>query len=163
VKIKASTIFAALPIITQIIDERRPMPQAGKYRLARMHAKLLPEWKVLNEQRSDLIKAYDTHVKIPKPIAVGEVITPAEGETAQEATQRRMGEMVDGPEYMVPDEHMPKFNADWDKIAAEEIDVNVNAIPIGMLSPANAQNGSVEAYEITYLAELLVDLTEVAD
>lgn len=160
-KIKASTIFTALQVITEIIDQRRPMPQAGKYRLARMHAKLLPEWKVLNDQRTDLIKAYNTHVRIPKPIEVGEVIPLLDGETSDEATKRRMAETIEGPEYEVPAEHLPKFESDWAEIMAQEIDIEINAIPIGMLSPANAPNGSVEAGEIVLMGELIVDLTEV--
>lgn len=37
----------------------RPMPQKGRYRLTRMHTKLTPEFKTINEQRDELIKAYD--------------------------------------------------------------------------------------------------------
>lgn len=162
-KVKAQTIFDALPVITAIIDQRRPMPQAGKYRLARMHAKLLPEWKVLNDQRNELVKTHGAPKKIHKPIEVGETIPLLEGETAEEATKRRMGEMIDSDDFEVPAEKMPAFMADLEKVMVEEIDITVNAIPIGMLSPANADNGSVEAGEIALMGELIVDLTEVTD
>ena len=51
-------IMAATLEISQIIRDKRPMPQRGKYRLAQMHAHLLPEYQVAAAKRDDLIKAY---------------------------------------------------------------------------------------------------------
>ena len=42
-------------LISQIIREGRQMPQKGKYRLARMHSKLMVEFTTINAQRDEMI------------------------------------------------------------------------------------------------------------
>lgn len=58
-KLKVQHVFDATLLVSQIIRERRPMPQKGSYRLARMHAKLQPEFDTIANQRDALITAYD--------------------------------------------------------------------------------------------------------
>lgn len=54
-KLTAQQVFDAHQLLTQVILERRPMPLKGAYRLARLHAKLLPEFKVIEENRNGII------------------------------------------------------------------------------------------------------------
>jgi hypothetical protein len=51
-------IWDATLLISAIIRDRRPMPQRGKFHLARMHARLMPEWTVASARRDELIEAY---------------------------------------------------------------------------------------------------------
>lgn len=142
--VKVRTIFEALPVITAIIKERRPMGQAGKFRLARMHAVLLPEFEAINKQRDELIKSYGQRVMVSK----------GPTEEGQEP------EMVPTDNYSVPMDKIDDFNTKWTEMMAEAVEVNINPIPISMLSPPNAENGSIEAAEIASLDELLTDLTD---
>jgi hypothetical protein len=87
-------VYDATLVIAKIIREGRPMPQKGKFQLARMHAKLLPEFNIANAQREDMIKAYDTRVKV--------LVATAE---------HPEGEETEGAEYMVPPDKMAEFNA----------------------------------------------------
>lgn len=48
-------VFDAVPALDAIIREKRPMPQLGKFRLARMHARLLAEFATANVLRDELI------------------------------------------------------------------------------------------------------------
>ena len=57
-KLKIRQVFDAIQVLDAVIRERRPMPQLGKYRLARMHRKLLPDFQVANAQREELITKY---------------------------------------------------------------------------------------------------------
>lgn len=132
--LKVQHIFDATLIISQIIREQRRMPQRGKFRLARMHAKLLTEFNTANERRDEMIKSYDTHQKI------------LSGD-----------EIVDGEQYIVPPGSLADFNASWKEIGDEEIDVDVQPIPISMLSLPDDENGAIEAHEIAILGDLLSD------
>jgi len=58
-KLTAGQVFDATLTVSQIIRENRPMPQKGKYRLARLHAKLLPEFNPISVQRDEIIASYD--------------------------------------------------------------------------------------------------------
>jgi len=51
-------VFETTITLATIMREKRPMPQIGKFRVARMHAKLLPEFNTANTQRDDLIAKY---------------------------------------------------------------------------------------------------------
>lgn len=152
-KIKAGKLWEAMPILTRIINEKRPMPQAGKFRIARMHAKLHPEFVTINEQRDELIKVYDHHPQVFKDpelaqaVALGiPIAIPADAEK------------VDSSEFSVPDDKLVEFNEKWGAVANEDIDINVMPIPIEMLSPVAAENGSIEALEIALLGDLLTDM-----
>lgn len=51
-------IFDRTLTLTAIINEKRPMPQRGKFLLARLHAKLLPEFNIAAVERDKLIEEY---------------------------------------------------------------------------------------------------------
>ena len=115
-------------VISKIIREARPMPQKGKYLLARMHAKMLPEFNAVNDQRDKMIGAYDYH------------------------------EVTDGvasQAFSVPTDKMAEFNAAWKPIADAEIEVDVQPIPLSALDLGSMSNGSIEANELLTLGELI--------
>jgi hypothetical protein len=57
-RLTIAQVFSAMQALDAIIREKRAMPQLGKYRLARMHAKLLPEFVAANARRDGLITKY---------------------------------------------------------------------------------------------------------
>jgi len=50
-KLTVAHLYAAQITLTAIINRKAPMSQKGKYRIARMHRKLMPDFQVANEQR----------------------------------------------------------------------------------------------------------------
>lgn len=136
-KLTVQHVWDATQTLAKIINEARPMPQKGKYRLARMHAKLLPEFQTINERREEMIKAYGTHVKVRQPVC-----------------EDPLNE-VDGPDYMVPADKMEEFTADWKKFGADEIDVAVEPIPLACLDLGDGKDGSIQAAELITLGELV--------
>ena len=70
-KLTVQKAMDATLVISQIIREARPMPQKGKYRLARLHAKLLPEFQTINTRRDEMITAYDHHPMIKSTDSAG--------------------------------------------------------------------------------------------
>lgn len=141
-KLKVQHIFDATLIVSQIIREQRRMPQKGKYRLARMHAKLLPEFNTANERRDEMIKSYDTHQQIPDPSQIMLTQFPP---------------MIDGEQYIVPPDKLDEFSASWKEIGDEEIDIDIVPIPMSILSLPDDENGAIEAHEIAILGDLLSD------
>lgn len=142
-KLTVQHVFDALPVITNIIRENRPMPQKGKYRLARLHAKLLPEYATAAEQRDGMIKAYDFPLMVP----------PAP------SAENPMG---DGPkvpsgEFTVPPEKLAEFNAAWAEVAKEEIEVDVQPIPFAQLDLGDDKDGSISASELVILGDLVAE------
>lgn len=136
-KLKAQHVFTATLVLAQIIREGRPMPQKGKYRIARMHAKLLQEFNVLNAQRDELIKAYDHHELVPDPL---------------DAEKR-----VPSPDFSVPADKMPEFLEAWGKIASEDLEVDVQPIPLGQLDLGDGKDGCIHAAELIDLDDLVCD------
>jgi len=135
-KLKASLVYAAALIVAQIIRENRPMPQKGKYRLARLHAKLLPEFNVLNERRDEMIKAYDHFAEIKDKD--GAVMAKAE-------------------QNSVPEDKMAEFTAAWEEIANQEIEVEVEPIPLSQLDLGDNVDGSITGAELAGLGDLVTD------
>lgn len=136
-KLKVEDVFNGCLVLSQIIRERRPMPQKGAYRVARVHAKLKPEFDTIAVQRDALINAYDYKAK-PKDPATGRVIE-------------------DAPEQpTVPDDKMPEFLENWKKIAEEEIEVDVEPIPLAQLDLGDSVAASINASELITLGELVV-------
>lgn len=140
-KLTVQQVMDATLLVSLIIREQRPMPQKGKYRLARMHAKLYPEFKLINERRDAMIKAYDYHQKV-------------EVEDPDNAGQKKV---VDGPEWQVPPDKNDEFNAAWAEIAKEEIEVAVEPIPLAYLVISDSQNGAIEANELITLGDLIAE------
>lgn len=110
----AEQVRQATLVISQIIREARPMPQRGKFRLARLHMKLLPEFNTIETQRDALIKIHG----IP-------LVDPATGEIVPD-------------KWEVPPANMADFTAAYQAVADEEIGLEVTPIPIGDLDNIEA-------------------------
>lgn len=136
-QLTAQQVFDAAPVLAAIINEKRPMPQKGKYRVARLHAKLLPEYNVIATQRDALITAYDYRA----PDVVDGVI------------------ILDKPSatFSVPLDKVGEFNEAWKAIAETTITVEVEPIPLEHLTLADDTNGSIEAHELATLGDLVTE------
>lgn len=126
-KLKVQHLMDSMLVVTNIINRQAPMPQRGKYLLARMHQKLLPEYTIIDARRDAMIKEYDT----PDDVRPGE--------------------------FKVPDDKMPEFIAAWKVVADEEIEVDVQPMPLTALCMPNATEGLIEASEFITLGDLVVD------
>lgn len=141
-KLKVQHVMDATLVVSQIIREARPMPQKGKYRLARMHAKLLPEFTTINDRRDAMIKEYDTLETEP-------VTDGATGEVSHVPKANA--------QWMVPPDKMPEFNEAWKVVGDQEIDVDVEPLPLSQLDLGNGTDGAIEARELITLGELVTD------
>ncbi len=137
-KLTVQKVMDATLTISAIIREARPMPQKGKYRLARMHAKLLPEFTIINEKRDELIKAYDYHPMVEGP--GGPLDTQVKSEN-----------------FAVPTDKMEEFGKARKEIADEEIELDVEPMPLAQLDLGDNADGSIEASELIVLGELVRD------
>lgn len=136
-KLTVQQVYDATLVVSQIIREQRSMPQKGKLRLARLHMKLLPEFKTIDEQRDALIKVHgNRRTKSTTDADTG--VTTVE----------------DTDEWEVPAEHMAEFNAAWKPVAEAEIEVDVQPIPLSELDGGTA-NGVIEAAELITLGDLI--------
>ena len=140
-KLKVQHVMDATLALTNIINRQCPMPQRGKYLIARMHGKLLPEFKTIDARRDEMIKAYNTE-------RVDEKVDEVSGATIRT--------VVEG-ERMVPPDKMPEFLAAWKVIGDEEIEVDVQPLPLTALCMPNGTEGLIEAAEFITLGELVVD------
>lgn len=138
-KLKVQHLMDAVLVISQIIREQgqdlRPMPQKGRYRLARMHAKLLPEFTTINTKRDEMISAYGYHQLVAGP----------------DDTQ------VESANFAVPADKMDEFTAAWKEIAGEEIEVDVEPIPLAQLDLGDGTDGSISANEFIVLGALVAE------
>ena len=141
-KLTVGKVMDATIVLTTIINEKRSMPQKGKFLLARLHARLLPEYNLGNAQRDAMIKSYDT-------LATEDVIDGATGEV------RQVPKM--DAKWIVPLEKLEEFNTAWKTIADEEIDIDVEPVSIRQLDMCDGSNGSIEAHELITLGELVTD------
>ncbi|MGC8534916.1 MAG: hypothetical protein ACP5QR_05210 [Rhizomicrobium sp.] len=132
-KLTVQQVFDATIVVDHIIRSQRKLPQKGKYRLARLHAKLAPEFKLLNERRDEMIKAYDYH----PPVADGQ---PAAADA-----------------YAVPADKMAEFAAAWADIAKEVIEVDVEPVPLAQLDLGDDVDGAIEVHELVALGDLVVE------
>ena len=140
-KLKVQHVMDATLVISQIIRDRRQMPQKAKFRLARMHAKLLPEFTRINDQRDTMIKAYDHETKVK----IKDAETGVESEVS-----------TNPPSYSVPLDKMDEFTAAWREIGDDESEVDVEPIPLTYLD-MGAADGSIEAAEFITLGDLVTD------
>lgn len=138
-KLTVQQIIDVTLVVSQIIREQRPMPQRGKFRLARMHMKLLPEFNTINGQRDAMITAYGVH-------QTKSTTDPETGAVVTEET----------PEWIVPPEHMDEFTAAWSKISSEEIDIDLQPLVLADIDNGDA-NGSIETSELITLGELIAE------
>lgn len=123
-RLKVQHVFEATQVLANIINENRPLPTRGVYRVTRMHKALFPEFETANSQRTAKIMAYDSANEAGEPA--------------------------------VPDDKMPEFVAWWAELAGEEIEVNVDPIPIDQLCIAGADS-PISFAEFGVLGELVRD------
>lgn len=140
-KLKVQQVMDAALVLTKIINSQRALPQKGKYRIARLHSRLMPEYTVIDARRDEMIKAYNN----PQ---MKTVTLPETGATVEVP--------VDG-QWQVPADKMPEFTAAWKAIGDEEIDVDVQPIPLSCLSLGDSEEGAIEAHELITLGELVSD------
>lgn len=141
-KLKVQHIMDAVVLISQIIREERPMPQKGKYRLARMHSKLLPEFNVIDKRRNDMIKAYNHHPMV----------------SAGPSAEDPLGEkMVESTEFSVPEDKIEEFMKEWNEIAETEIDIDVVPMPIDQFDLGDKFDGSLQGNDIIVLGSLITE------
>mgnify|MGYP001608875539 CR=1 FL=1 len=57
-KLTVQRIFDVTQVLALIINEKRPLPGKGVYRVARMHAKLFSEFTTINDQRTAKVMSY---------------------------------------------------------------------------------------------------------
>lgn len=139
--IKVETILAAVPVLTGLINRECPMAIKGRYRVARMYAKLKVEFDTVQERRDAMIKAYDTKQQIPDPTFVA----TSEGEPPR---------MIDGSNFMVPEDKLVEFNAAFKQITDEMVDVEIDPIPLVYLE-ANPPEAGIKAGELVLLGDLV--------
>ena len=130
-KIAAKTVYEATPILAAVINQDRPMPQKGKYRIARLHAKLYPEWRLLEDRRESILAAY-------------RVSTVVKNEDGSEGTLTA-----------IPDDQLPTAEAEWLAILSTEIDLDVEPIPLAAVDLGDNTNGSLSAQDLMSLGDLV--------
>lgn len=141
-RLTGQKIFDATQILAAIINEKRPLPPKGKYRVTKMHKTLFVDFTTLNDARTAKIKTYDHQ----QPTIDG-LPVPATPENLADANMV----MKDA----VPDSEMPGFVAWWNEIASVEMDVNIEAIPIDQLSLSDTEVGSIDYREFAVLGDLV--------
>ena len=153
-KLTVQQVFDATPILANIMRENRPLPSKGKYRIARMHRKMQTEWDTIAERYNAMIKTYDHQRRVHE-------IEKSDG--------KRVVERVSDEEYAamsdeakaktvmqdaVPDDKLPEFQAKWKELAAEEIDVAIDPIPLDQLC-IDGEEGGISIAEFSVLADLV--------
>lgn len=140
-KLKVSRLYEATPVITAIVNENRRLPGKGKYRMARLFAKLAPEYNIVHQRRLEIIQAYDSHPPLLDKDS-------AEQKDAEDKV------ILDMNSWIVPPEHMAEFRKQWEEIASEEIDVEIEPVPMDQLC-ADGSEGAITATEYVHLGELV--------
>lgn len=148
VKLTADRLLIAVPVISTILRERRPMPQRGKFAFAKMHTALMDEWTRINLMRDELIKTYDYHAIERRP-AVPERDT-------EEDVKRGYSERV-STEFSVPEDKLKDFEEKWKILGEEEIELDVKPISIKLFDLGTGTDGSVEGAEIIDMGALIVE------
>lgn len=140
-KLTIQHVFDATPVLAAIMRENRPLPSKGKYRIARMHRKMEVEWKTIAERYNAMVKAYEHQ----RPMIGGLQVEPTEWNLKDPGCV-----MQDA----VPDDKLAEFMAQWKELAAEEIEVAVEPIPIDQLC-LEGEVGSISAAEFSTLDTLV--------
>jgi len=147
VKITADRLLMALPIIATIIRERRVMPQKGKFAFARMHAALMPDFTLINQQRDEIIKTYNFHPEVARPAKP----TDSEDDIAKGFV------MEPSKEFAVPEDKMAEFAEKWKEIGESELTLNVEPISMKLFDLGAMTDGSIEANEIIEMGDLITE------
>lgn len=136
--LKLGHVFQAAPLITTIINQNRPLPQKGAYRLARLYAKLKPEYDLIEARRNAMIGAYQHK----------EMLTATDVETGQDV-------QTEAEHFSVPMDKMPEFTAAWAEVANEEIEVDVQPVPLSQID--NGGMAAITAGELIVLDDLVTE------
>lgn len=107
-KLTAQQVRDATLMVSQIIREARTMSQLGKFRLARLHSKLMGEFNTIEAQRDALIQEHGTLI---------------EGTTDK---------------WSVPESAMLAFSKAWSQVADAEMEVDVTPVSIADLDNIEA-------------------------
>lgn len=136
-KLTVQQVVDAFLALAMIVAAGRPMPQKGKYRVARMHAKLRGEFEIASKARDELISSYGFKKKVSEPGPDGKAVT----------------RKVDA----VPDNKADEFAARWKEIADQEIDVEVEPIPLSQIDMGDQVDGALSVQQLIALGPLVVD------
>lgn len=154
-KLKVQHLMDATLVISEIIRDNRPMPQKGKYRLARMHPKLNAEFLVINAKRDEMIKAYDHHPMVPNP-ANNMSDEAREFEASQGNVSQLVPKTIPSAQWSVPEDKLAEFQKLWEEVAEEEIEVDVEPIPLAQLCFDDPNiDGSITGHEFIVLGDLV--------
>lgn len=140
-KTTVQNLMNATLTLAVIVNEKRRLSSKGQYRVARLHSKLLPEFKVIDARRDEMIRAYNNPqtktVTLPETGATAEV--PVEGQ------------------WQVPADKMPEFTAAWKIIGDEEIEIDAQPIPLSYLDFGEGVEGSIAADEFIALGDFVTE------
>lgn len=128
--LKGQFIFDVTQVIGGIMARNAPMPLKGKFRLERLHAKLMIEFTPLNDKRTAMITAYD---------------------------HRREINGVD--QVAVPLDKIDEFNKAWDETYGQQ-DIEVPGaapIPLALFDLGDHVDGGVTALELRAMGDLVVE------
>lgn len=148
--LKVQHLMDATLVISQIIREQRPLPQKGNYRLARLHEKLNREFLIINAKRDEMIKVYDFHPMVPNPKYNPEA---ADGDVVKLEPK-----MIQSAEWSVPEDKLAEFQEKWKEIAEEEIEVDVQPVPLDQLCFAGPDiEATISGHEFIVLGSLVTE------
>lgn len=142
-KLKVEHVFEAMVTLTRIIRENRQLPQKGSFYLARMHSKLYGDFQVISAQRDEIIASFGVHQQIPDPT------------WDRKKDPLGTAPLIDGPGFMIPEHLQAAFVAKWKPLADEEIEVDVQPIPLSALDFGPTVPGTISALELSILGELV--------
>ena len=138
--LKIGHIYQATPVLDRIISEKRPLPQKGSYRIARLYGKLKPEYDLIYKRRDAMIEAYQHKEMLSaKDVETGEVV------------------LTEAENFSVPADKVTEFYAAWAEVANEEIEVAVEPVPLAMLSKSDSEDGAITALELLALDDLVTE------
>jgi len=135
-KITIGELLDGYATLTAIINDKRPLPQKGKYRIGRMHTALATEVKQANEQHDELVKKYGA-------------------ESFEQGPDGQPTEPLVSTGWRVTQQNLAAFGDEWGAIRGESIEVVVEPIPLDQLCFANDETGLIEAHEFMALGALV--------
>jgi len=130
-KMTGKALFDSVITLASIINRPRNLPQTAKYRIARLHAALEPEYKLLEAERVKMVEE------------LGEQVYADEEKTQPTG-------------WKIPDDspRLAEYRMRWNTLLSEEIEVN--AQPLTLASLGDAPDG-IEADEFVRLGELITE------
>ncbi len=158
-KMKVQQLMDATLVVATIIREERPLPQKGKYRLARLHDKLNREFLIVNARRDVMITAYGCPTMVPNPeykkaeiLSKGEVLDGLENNV-----DPSIPKMIPGKGWTVPPDKLEEFESQWLEIGSEEIEIDAQPIPLEQLCLPGNPDGSISGHEFIILGDLVAE------